>query len=194
MSDDVTAAIDRVDAHIAASQAVREREYARWKRHYCGESDDPGLLNRHLGEIAQAVGAAVPRELPPLLADDLTRVADAFLAADSADRDRWTAHALARNTFVGGHGVWFAVAERRIAETRDPVWLRRGLAVAALVCGGHDSRDERLSLSGLLCAARDAGIDWVPEIRHVAALASTTRSFGGSPMSVQRVLVAFTSS
>jgi hypothetical protein len=126
------------------------------------------------------------------LADDLTRAADAFLAADAADRDRWTTHALACKSFVERHGAWFVVAGRKIAETRDAVWLRRALAVSALVCGGPDSRDARMSISILLSAACAAGIDPVPELRHVAALASATRSFGGSPMSVQRFLVAFT--
>lgn len=191
MTDDVTAAIDRAEAHLAAARAAREREFERWKRHHAGDSNDANAWIPHLDEIGRAVTAAVPGELPAEIAGDLTSVADAFLAADAANRERWTEHAVACAAFVSGHGAWLVVAQRRIADTHDAVWLRRAVAIAALACGGRDSRDEQLAFDDLVRAARAAGIDPAPEFRHVAVLASTTRSFGGSSQSVRAFLAAY---
>jgi len=188
MSDDVTARIERVDTHIATVQAAREREFARWKRHYGGPSGEMTKWVPHLAEIGRAVDAAVPRALAPDVFDDLTSIADAFLAADEPSRDALTERCLASKSLVVGHDAYLAEARGRIEATRDADWLRRALAMSALVCGGNDARDEQLALEDLVRVARAAGVDPAPEFRRVAALASATRSFGGARESVRAFL------
>ena len=186
--DEVLARIDRIEAWLRERRTGREREFERWKRHYGGPAMDPNAWIRHLPEIGRAVDAAVPAVLPPAVLDDFTSVADAFLAGSPTEREAWTAHAAACEALSSGYDIWYVVVRGRIGQTRDALWLRRALAVSALVCGGRDFRDEQLSLDGLAAVARDAGIDAAHEFRAVAELASDVRKFGFAASSVRRFL------
>jgi hypothetical protein len=185
------ARIDRANALIAERRRAVERQFQTRRSEDVARTGDSMSWIRNLADIAQAADEAVPDDAWPEAFAALTDVADAFLDATDAERFELTKRFGAASALVDGHMGYFARASAELGATRDAVWLRRSLALAALAAGGSDYRDEHLALDGLGAAARSCGVDPAPEFRRVAALASASIPFGHGPTSVRDSLMGF---
>jgi len=185
----VLAKIDRANALIAERRRAVERQFQTRRAEIVARSVDSMSWIKNLADIARAADDAVPNDAWPEAFAALTDVADAFLAATEAERFELTKRFGAASALVDGHMGYFARASAELGATRDAVWLRRSLALAALAAGGSDYRDEHLALDGLGAAARACGVDPAPEFRRVAAIASASTRFGHGPTSVRDSLL-----
>ncbi|MEW6283490.1 MAG: hypothetical protein AB1758_33075 [Candidatus Eremiobacterota bacterium] len=132
---------------------------------------DPDFLAR-LPELA--------REARSLAGPDPTAEVHAVLdqVADAVDtmRQELFEHFEACPDVERVHLGYIGRAAALLDETGDPVWLRRGLAVAALGRGGQDVRDLHLSLQDLVRAGVRHGLAVRAELRRMA---ETTRGYPG---------------
>jgi hypothetical protein len=94
----------------------------------------------------------------------LTDLADCFRQCSSCQRQVF-------RSSVHAHASWNLIAYvRRLAllllRDSDPIWVRRGLAIANLENGQSDFRDSIVSLVILRAAAESIGLDPVPEFNE----------------------------
>jgi hypothetical protein len=181
--------IDRANLLIAERRRAVERQFQTRRLDHFARTGDSMSWIRNLSEIAPAADDAVPTDGWPEAFAALTDVADAFLVSSDAERAELSTRFAAASALADGHVGYFARASAELGATRDAVWLRRSLALAALAAGGSDYRDEHLALDGLGAAARACGVDPAPEFRRVAALASASTPFGHGPTSVRDSLM-----
>lgn len=127
---------------------------------------DEVIFQERLRMLAKAIGPNEPFFRDPdfwetagttKLDHELARLADLCLESSSPQQ---TSIRLA----VNPRAEWNLVAYvRRLAimilQEKDPIWLRRGLAIACLENGSFDFRDSIVSLVILRSAAEQSGID-----------------------------------
>ena len=90
------------------------------------------------------------------------------------------------------HRAYISVrAADQLRATGDAVWLRRGIALAALGQGGTDYRDLHVALADLWDAAEAAGLDPAPAFRQIGAFASSQTGRGGLPCRIQEFLMQY---
>lgn len=143
-----------------------------------------------MDDTGREVTAAVPDDPWPDLAPGFDAIADAWLATSAARRESMSEALWTHPSLQDGHLGYVHHAGKSLAASRDPLALRRAVAIAAMGRGGRDFRDTSATLADLVRAARAAGLDADREFADVAALASPTGKWGYGPTSPRDALRA----
>ena len=161
----MAAALDDLDDSVGAWQKkVNDAFAARWQ--FEDGFDD---RFREANEAARREAGKGPLAELYAFLDDL---ADTYLAVGSELRAEIRVLVGERRAVLGTMYDYIGHTVRFLHETGARVWLRRGLAGAAIEDARVDFRDLYLALGDLYLEARRAGLEPASEFRAVGALAS----------------------
>ena len=162
----MTAALNRLDDSVGAWQKkVNEAFAARWKF-------EDGFDERFKEADAAARREAGKGPLAELYAflDDL---ADTYLAVGPELRAEIRGLVGERRAVLNKMYDYIGHAASCLHESGARIWLRRGLAGAAIEDARIDFRDLYLALGDLYLEAARAGLETAEEFREIGALANT---------------------
>lgn len=167
----------RVNAEFAKLWDVNSREPDKWTRKL-----------KWAAEEARRIVGAGPEDEYFILVDE---ICTEFSIADAVGRNR--IRAMFTDTAAIGHALYGYIGRCRnlLTETGERIWLRRGLAAAAIEDQQTDFRDLYVGLGELYKAAEQVGIDPLPYFAEAAKLASDVPTAAGAGRSTRDFLAGF---